>query len=266
MAKGAYVGVSGVARKVKQPYIGVDNVARLVLKAYVGVDGVARLWFEIAGNKVVQVAAGNQHSLFLTSSMQVYGCGYNGDGQLGRSGSNGSETVVNLGLIPGLSNIVQVAAGSTHSLFLTSSNQVYSCGSNAHGQLGRAVTTGNATTTNLGVISGISGISQAAAGGNTSYFLMLSGQVYDCGTNPYGQLGRSVAAGSQTATNLGLIPGLAGVTQFSSLAGGFYMLFITEPGEVYDCGRNNLGQLGRAVASGSETVVNLGVVDFSTAS
>jgi hypothetical protein len=42
MAKGAYIGVDGVARKVKQPYIGVDNVARKVKKAYIGVDNVAR--------------------------------------------------------------------------------------------------------------------------------------------------------------------------------------------------------------------------------
>lgn len=43
MAKGAYVGVGGVARKVKKIYVGVDGVARKVKKAYVGVNGVARL-------------------------------------------------------------------------------------------------------------------------------------------------------------------------------------------------------------------------------
>ena len=32
MAKGAYVGVDGVARKVKKIYTGVDNVARKVKK------------------------------------------------------------------------------------------------------------------------------------------------------------------------------------------------------------------------------------------
>lgn len=46
MAKGAYVGVDGVARKIKTGYIGVDGVARKIKKAYVGVDGVARLVWE----------------------------------------------------------------------------------------------------------------------------------------------------------------------------------------------------------------------------
>lgn len=42
MAKGGYVGVSGVARKIKKGYIGVDNISRKIKKAYMGVGGVAR--------------------------------------------------------------------------------------------------------------------------------------------------------------------------------------------------------------------------------
>lgn len=42
MAKGAYIGVNGVARKVKKMYVGVGGVARRVKKAYIGVGGVAR--------------------------------------------------------------------------------------------------------------------------------------------------------------------------------------------------------------------------------
>lgn len=42
MAKGAYIGVDGVARKVKQSYVGVSGVARKAKSGYVGVDGLAR--------------------------------------------------------------------------------------------------------------------------------------------------------------------------------------------------------------------------------
>ena len=45
MAKGAYVGVDGIAHKVKKIYTGVDNVAKQVKKGYVGVGGVARPFF-----------------------------------------------------------------------------------------------------------------------------------------------------------------------------------------------------------------------------
>jgi len=43
MAKGCYIGVDNVARKVKKGYIGVNGVARKIKKVYIGVDGVAQL-------------------------------------------------------------------------------------------------------------------------------------------------------------------------------------------------------------------------------
>lgn len=43
MAKGGYVGVGGVARKLKKAYVGVGGAARKIKKGYVGIGGVARL-------------------------------------------------------------------------------------------------------------------------------------------------------------------------------------------------------------------------------
>ena len=45
MAKGAYLGVGGVAKKGKKAYFGVGGVAKKVKKAYIGVNGVAKLWW-----------------------------------------------------------------------------------------------------------------------------------------------------------------------------------------------------------------------------
>lgn len=42
MAKKAYIGVNGVARKIKKGYIGVNTLARKIKKVYIGVGGVAR--------------------------------------------------------------------------------------------------------------------------------------------------------------------------------------------------------------------------------
>lgn len=42
MAKGLYIGINGVARRVKKIYLGVNGVARCVKSAYLGVNGVAR--------------------------------------------------------------------------------------------------------------------------------------------------------------------------------------------------------------------------------
>lgn len=260
MTKGAYVGVGGAARKVAKPYVGVNNVARLVTKAYVGVNGVARLWWEgeIDDGTVTQVALGNGHALLLTSTGKVYSCGNNAYGQLGRVVANGSTTEANLSIIPGLSGVVQVAAGERHSLFLTSTGEVYSCGTNANGQLGRAVASGSATKVNLGVIQGVSAITQIFSGNATSFLLTASGQVQNCGENLYGQLGRTVSRGSATVVNLGEIPGLSGVVQ---VAGGpNHTCFRTSAGRAQTCGDNTYGQLGRVVAGASQTSANLGEI------
>lgn len=58
MAKGQYIGVNNVARKVKQQYIGVDNVARKVKSGYIGVNNVARQFFS-GGTPVGSLAVGS---------------------------------------------------------------------------------------------------------------------------------------------------------------------------------------------------------------
>lgn len=45
MAKAGYVGINGVARKLKKMYVGINGVARKLKKLYVGINGVARLWW-----------------------------------------------------------------------------------------------------------------------------------------------------------------------------------------------------------------------------
>ena len=45
MAKGMWIGVGSVAKKVSKMYIGVGGVARKIKKAWIGVNGVARLFY-----------------------------------------------------------------------------------------------------------------------------------------------------------------------------------------------------------------------------
>ena len=48
MAKGIYLGINSISRKVKKMFVGVEGVARKVKKGYVGVNGLARLFFSEA--------------------------------------------------------------------------------------------------------------------------------------------------------------------------------------------------------------------------
>ena len=65
MSKGAYIGVSGVARKIRKGYIGVNGVARKIRKAYIGIGGVARPCWSSSGleyyGTITPLSVGRDH-------------------------------------------------------------------------------------------------------------------------------------------------------------------------------------------------------------
>ncbi|CAH1401548.1 unnamed protein product [Nezara viridula] len=83
---------------------------------------------------VVEVACGSHHSVVLTNEGEVYGWGYNGNGQLG-NGNNVNQ--LNPCRVMALSNIVivKVVCGCSHTLALSDEGKVYAWGANSFGQL-----------------------------------------------------------------------------------------------------------------------------------
>ena len=74
----AYIGVDGLARKVKAVYIGVDGVARKVKTGYVGVDGVARKF--LADEQMATIAITGSYSSYDYAYVSIDGTRYtNGD-------------------------------------------------------------------------------------------------------------------------------------------------------------------------------------------
>ena len=114
----SYVGVGGVARRIKNIYVGVNGVARKVTKGYVGMNksvyssmatdsNVARLWYSSAvtisysgsyTDEIVTMGGSSYRLLTLTSSgtftasspvlADIWLCGGGGGGQYG--GTSGS--------------------------------------------------------------------------------------------------------------------------------------------------------------------------------
>ncbi len=89
---------------------------------------------------VIQVAAGNHHSLALTATGQLYSFGYDHEGQLGippdEAIPHPTPTLVRL---PGASGrIIRIAAGNGYSLALTSTGELYAFGEDSFGELGTA--------------------------------------------------------------------------------------------------------------------------------
>ncbi|XP_053668136.1 E3 ubiquitin-protein ligase highwire [Anopheles marshallii] len=88
---------------------------------------------------VTQIACGQHHSLVLTSAGEVYSFGSNQYGQLGtgdlQAPPGGRPHLVRFP--NGAGTVVSVAAGSNHSVVLTSRGAVYTFGNYHKGQLGR---------------------------------------------------------------------------------------------------------------------------------
>src|SRR6202011_5378324 len=99
-----------------------------------------------ATGPVVQVAAGYEHSLAVTSAGQLYAFGLNHDGELGNATNNGTSNpnpTPTLVTLPGATGpVVEAAAGEYQSLAVTSSGQLYAFGMNYYGELGSPTNNG----------------------------------------------------------------------------------------------------------------------------
>ena len=180
-------------------------------------------------------ASGQHHSLFIDKFGSVWGCGYNGDGQLGTRNSfdkvNKPEKINNLEM-----PISSISAGYQFSLFLDVDRSVWTCGSNANGQLGL----GDTESRNIPVkIPNIPKIISIFALGNASIFLDEEGSVWSCGSNQSGELGLGDNMQRNKAEKI------AGLPKIKSIAGGWsHSLFLDCEGFVWSCGYNKEGNLG----------------------
>jgi alpha-tubulin suppressor-like RCC1 family protein len=99
-----------------------------------------------ATGPVAQIAAGDAHSLALTTTGELYAFGDNYNGELGNNTNNNTSTAnptPQLVTLPGASDrIVQVRAGEGDSFALTATGKLYAFGNNASGQLGPATNAG----------------------------------------------------------------------------------------------------------------------------
>ena len=60
MATEIYIGVNGIARRVKSVYYGVNGLARRVKRGYIGVNGLARQFMVFFNARFWSVVAGNE--------------------------------------------------------------------------------------------------------------------------------------------------------------------------------------------------------------
>ena len=188
---------------------------------------------------------------YLKSDGTVFVTGWNGYGQLSL-GYNPTDSIAKTPTqIPGLTGITEVAGAELHALFLRGSDGVvFTSGINFSGQLGIGAPMQALTQYTLQQVKGvngegfITGITQIAAGGNTSLFLRGSdGAVFGCG--PLTIIGQGIsnlvygtAICSSTLQQIKGIDGVGFITGITQIACGLnFCLFLRgSDGAVLSCG------------------------------
>jgi alpha-tubulin suppressor-like RCC1 family protein len=203
--------------------------------------------FTSSAQPVTKVAAGWSDSFFLKNDGSQWGMGYNGDGQLGDGSinfddgnfyTNQPEQIV-------ASNVIAIAAGDYHSLFLKNDGSLWAMGGNADGELGN----GNYIGTNqpeeivasnvTAIAAGISE-SKAYVSEGHSLFLKSDGSLWGMGENTYGQLGDGTS-GRSVLTNQ---PEQIVASNVTAIAAGYgYSLFRKSDGSLWGMGDNVAGEL-----------------------
>ncbi len=188
---------------------------------------------------VTQVTAGFYHSLFLKSNGSLWATGWNLYGQ----SVNGAYATAypygtNRPVQMVASNVIAIAAGGGHSLFLMSNGSLWAGGWNAYGQLGDGTTDNGNYETNRPEQIVPSGVTAIAAGYRHSLFLKNDGSLWAMGNNAYGQLGN----GTYNNTNQPVQIVASNVTAIA--AGDQHSLFLMSNGSLWAMGNNHAGQLG----------------------
>jgi alpha-tubulin suppressor-like RCC1 family protein len=140
---------------------------------------------QIVASNVTVIAAGGVHSLFIKSDGSLWAMGSNGYGELGDGTTDSGNYSTNIPEQIVTSNVIAVAAGEAHSLFIKSDGSLWVMGYNYDGELGDG--TYNNTNQPEQIVTG--GVTAIAAGVWYSLFLKSDGSLWGMGHNSYGELG-----------------------------------------------------------------------------
>lgn len=212
------------------------------------------------------VSGGLYKVLIIMEDGTLWGCGYNGWGQLGDGSTTKRLTPVKV-----MDDVVSASAGSCHSLIVKKDASLWACGRNEDGELGDGTTTNSVIPVKI-----MSDVACASAGDQRSFIVKKDGSLWACGNNKYGQLGdgtktnritpvkimdnvATVSTGMESLTLIIKTDGSLWKVDYGSTntipikiadgvvsvsAGRWHYLIIKDDGSLWACGDNNHGQLG----------------------
>lgn len=133
--------------------------------------------------EIYQLSCGQNHTMCLDVKGNLWGFGNNGRAQLGLGHATSFQS--SPVMLKNVSDILYVACGETHTLWVDSKNHLYGCGSNYQGQLGGGET-GNIFKPRKITEHQVECISK---GSNHVFFKDFDGNLWGVGDNSMAQLG-----------------------------------------------------------------------------
>jgi alpha-tubulin suppressor-like RCC1 family protein len=196
---------------------------------------------------VQRVAAGSEHGLAIGPDGEVYAWGDNEFGQLG-DGSTTSHPLP--AIVPGLSRITGVYAGTFSSMAVDADGVVWAWGIDIPWRSGGFMTHNDLPTK----LAGLPPIAALSVGDSHVLAIAIDGTVYAWGANSSGQIGDGTFANRPSPVR---VAGLSGIVDVSAY--GLNSMALAANGTVYAWGSNSDGQLGVAGYERSAPVAVPGV-------
>jgi len=210
---------------------------------------------------VKAIAAGYQHSLAVGEDGSLFTWGNNGDGRLGLVDFDQERNVPTM--VPGMRNVLAVAAGSAHTLALNSDGTVMACGKNRNGELGLGDTEEDRClqpSKTFTVVPDLIGVVDIDAGDKHSIAVTCEGDVYtwgmggpnpgvDGGPNPMCPCGstqkwKRCCKSVSRPTKVNRVAGGLSEAVVQAVAGYGHSMVLTTTGELFTWGKGAGGQLG----------------------
>jgi len=208
---------------------------------------------------IKKIFSGYAHTFFHTTNDEVYGFGYNKDGELGvniKEKYNHSPTLVKL---PNKEQIKSIFCGYLHTIFQSKNNSLYSCGYNVFGQLGLDDKKNRILPTKI-TFFGKKNLRIVACGGYHNIFLgkRKNNVMYGCGCNDSGELLKKEFCRFNKISELNYPWFLKGNIK-DIICGCATTFILTKKNKLFGIGCNDDGRLGAEKKVNSSIPVDLNV-------